>query len=163
MMSFLFVRVGVDTHRCELYHPFALEFKGAHSTSTKEFHMTISNHLNVIAAALLFMAEKYRLIAQLAERFEDANIRTAAIETERDARRVVALLGSDGLSNVADSALALGALGAFADELNRKTQSLFKANAVQEASMIEHRVREVYAAAASVRSHIVGLSPVAAQ
>jgi hypothetical protein len=122
--------------------------------------MTITSHLNAISAALLFLAEKYRMIGSMAARFDDPAIVGIATTHERTARRIVATIAADGIETAEDARIAGVALDAFADELNRKAQALFKNNAVQEAAMIEHRVREVYAAAAAVRSHAVGLAPV---
>jgi hypothetical protein len=107
-------------------------------------------HAPAVSAALLFMAEKYRQIITRADLFDDGGIADDASQVERKARRLVAMLPAQGITNYAEANMAVVALDALADDINRKVQLLSGRGQVQDAALLEHRLREVYAARAGV-------------
>jgi hypothetical protein len=115
-------------------------------------------NLNAIAAALLFMAEKYRQITMRADLFDDGAISDLATTAERSARRIASTVHVDGLTDIADAEMTTTALLAFADNMNTHMQILMGRHQVQDAALVEHRIREVYAAAAAVNVTSRGLS-----
>ena len=116
------------------------------------------SNVNAIRSALLFMAEKYRLIVLLAERFDDGEIIDMATEHERNARRIALTVVSEGITTAPDAALASTALAALIDAMNRQMQSLGNKGLVSDAQVVEARIREVYAAAAALDVIQRGLS-----
>jgi|KBSMisStaDraftv2_1062788.scaffolds.fasta_scaffold164676_3 hypothetical protein len=115
-------------------------------------------NLNAVCAALLFMAEKYRQIVSRADIFDDGELSDRATTTERDARRIASTIASDGLTNATDAEMATTALLAFADNMNTHMQILMGRHQVQDAALVEHRIREVYAAAQAVSVVARGLT-----
>jgi hypothetical protein len=108
------------------------------------------SNINAIRAALLFMTEKYRQIEMRADLFDDGAISDAAATTGRSALRMLATLDADGIVNTNDAAYATVALTALTDNMNRQMQLLNGRGQINDAAIIEHRIREVYAAMAAV-------------
>lgn len=104
------------------------------------------SNLNAIRAALLFMTEKYRQIEMRADLFDDGAISDAAATTGRSALRILATLDTDGITSAQDAAIATVALTALTDNMNRQMQLLNGRGQINDAAIIEHRIREVYAA-----------------
>ena len=120
--------------------------------------MLNESSLQQTQSALAMMAEKYRQIGMRADLFDDGEIAEIAARVERNARRVVAQIGSNGLAEAADAELAATALTAFTDNLNRQVQLLAGRGQIQDAALIDHRLREAYGALTAVESERVGLS-----
>jgi len=115
-------------------------------------------HCNVALAALLYMAEKYRLIVLLADRFDDGAISDSATNTERQARRLSATIAHEGITAQADAECIGVALAAWADNTNRQMQKLYAQGMVQDGALLEHNLRKVYEVIPAVESVALSLS-----
>lgn len=110
-----------------------------------------ASHRNVITAALLFMADKYRQVQLRSRLFADAEITEPAAATEADARRLVTVVPHAESLPDADKATLSTALTGFVDDLNRKAQLALTHGDLQNSALLEHRCREIYAALDAVR------------
>ena len=105
-----------------------------------------NSHRNVITAALLFTANKYRQIQLRSRMFADSVITEAAAASEANARRLITTVFHAESLPDADKALLKTALTAFVDNLNRTAQLALAHGDLQNSALGEHRCREVYAA-----------------
>jgi hypothetical protein len=111
-----------------------------------------TNQVNIVSAALLFMAEKYRQIILRADLFSDGGISDEASRVERAAMRLAATVASTGIATPEQGAMTLTALEAFADDANRKAQLMNTRGQPHESAHYESRVRAVYATMAAVEA-----------
>jgi ribose 5-phosphate isomerase len=109
------------------------------------------NHVPALRAACLFAGNKYRLITGIAGRFNDEEVLRCSEASEALYQRLGVQLPS--INEPRDVAVVITALDGLIDEVNRQWQKLIGAGAAQEGAMLEHRIRELYAA----REHLVAL------
>lgn len=110
---------------------------------------------NIIRAALLFGADKYRKAADLGARVFNATIEDEALQNMRSLQRISASLPELPRDDVP---LALAMIDAIVDESNRQMQRLLMRGAVQDAALFEHRLRELYAARAQLATYAPALA-----
>jgi hypothetical protein len=116
------------------------------------------NNINAITPALLFMAEKYRVIGTIANRFDDGAIIDAASTAEQAARRVAMTISHDGITTREDAATVNTAIEGWLDNMNRQLQTLAGRGQMQDAALVEARIRELYAAQQAVELTARGLA-----
>jgi hypothetical protein len=107
-------------------------------------------NVNAIRNALLYMAARYHQISYRSEMFDDGAITDLAVTAERNAQRLSNTIGTDGITTAEDAALATGAVSALVDSMNTELQKLHSRGQVNDAALVEHRIRECYDAMAAV-------------
>ena len=103
----------------------------------------------VARAALLFAADKYRRAADVMARFQDplqADVRAS----ERNYRALAASINEFGSFDALKLDALTVAIAAATDDANRKQQLLTGRCQMQDAAVVEERVRELYEVAGIV-------------
>jgi len=108
-------------------------------------------HANLIRAACLFAADKYRKYTLGLARFDDPATESCR-ESERKYRALAASLNDFDNFNGSQLDACERAMDATIDELNRKAQALADRCQMQDAAVTEHKVREMYAAMEVIES-----------
>lgn len=105
-----------------------------------------TNIVNACIAASNFGAEKYRRAGAILTRFDDEATGEVG-NTERLYRGLVLKLTHEPESMTLAELIALrAAIAAYADDGNRKAQVLSDRGQPQDAALIQHALRDVYAA-----------------
>jgi len=117
------------------------------------------SNVNAVRSALLYMAALYHQIAFRADKFDDGAISDAAITAERTAQRLSVSVANEGIVTAADAQTVLVALSALVDSMNVELQKMHTRGQIQDAALVEHRIREVYEAIAAVGLLARGLAP----
>jgi hypothetical protein len=120
-----------------------------------------ANLAQACIAACLFSTDKYRKAADLLDRFDDAL--AGDVRNSERAYRQLNLTITHEPENMsrADLVLVRAGLSAFADDQNRKMQILNDRGQPQDAALIQHGLRDVYAALSKIEA-MIDLNPVAA-
>jgi hypothetical protein len=124
------------------------------------------DHCNIVISAMLYMAEKYRVIVTIADRFDDGGISDSAATSERHARRLSLTVSHAGITSRDDAERIGIGLAAFSDQMNRQMQKLAQGGMVQDAALLEHNLRKVYEVVPAVEAVAAALgagAPVAAE
>jgi len=117
-------------------------------------------NVNAIRAGLLYMAARYHQIDYRAQMFDDGAISDIAVTAERNANRLANTIAAEGITSAEDAQVVNTALAAVIDSMNAELQKLHTHGQINDALLVEGRIRECYEAQTAVALATRGLAVV---